>query len=209
MLELSIESIFESRYKTEPEKKKIGKTILLVSPAPGEGKSLCAANVAFSFANIGKKVIIVDTDTRKPSLNRLFNVNSSPGLIELVFKDFDIDSVIIKDLYPNLDVITAGERLSNEIEFTSSRRFLDLLEILKTRYEYVIFDSPAMLVVSDPIMLAPKMDAVVMLIKHNETKYESAIKALRFLENVKAPLCGIVYNGVKSERKYYYKYYEN
>ncbi|HPN31195.1 MAG TPA: polysaccharide biosynthesis tyrosine autokinase [bacterium] len=187
---------------------KLGKTILISSPTPGEGKSICASNIALSFANINKKVIIVDTDTRKPSLNKLFNIRPNYGLTDVVFKNCKIENAIVRQVVPNLDILFSGEKAGAEIEFTSSKKFIELMKILKQNYELIIFDSPAMLVVSDPVMLSTMMDSVVMIVRHNYTKYDSALQALRYFENVNAKLYGVIYNGVVSEKKYYYKYYE-
>ncbi|MBP7653479.1 polysaccharide biosynthesis tyrosine autokinase [Candidatus Dependentiae bacterium] len=187
---------------------KQGKTLLISSPTPGEGKSICASNIALSFANINKKVIIVDTDTRKPSLNKLFNIHPNSGLTDVVFKNCKVENAIVRQVVPNLDILFSGERAGTEIEFTSSKKFIELMNILKQTYELIIFDSPAMLVVSDPVMLSTMMDSVVMVVRHNYTKYDAALQALRYFENVNAKLYGVIYNGVVSEKKYYYKYYE-
>jgi len=187
---------------------KEGKSILITSPNPNEGKSLIVANIAISLASINKKVILVDTDTRKPTINKLFNVAQTPGLTDIVFRNQDYRNTIIHGIVPDLDILTSGDKTTTEIEFTNSKNFVELYNKLKKEYDYIIFDSPALLVVSDPIMLSTMMDIVIMVIRHNTTKYDFALKALRNLENIKAKVKGVIYNGVTVERKYYYKYYE-
>lgn len=185
-------------------------TLQITSSAPGEGKTTTAANLAFAMVMDGKKVILVDTDLRRPAVHKLLELPSSPGLINVLLGEITLEDALAshKDL-PGLMTLVAGAMPPNPAELLGSRAFHGVVEQLKTLADLVIFDSPPVLVAADAQILAAQMDGVVMVVEINGIKKTVASRALSLLRQAHANILGAAYNKMRTggpEEQYYYQY---
>ena len=182
--------------------------LLVTSPAPGEGKSLNTANLAISYAELGKRVLIVDCDMRKPVQHRLFNVNKMPGVSDFLARDLPLESIIVKTPIRHLNLIPAGTSPPNPAEMLDSHKMNQMVEQLDQLYDIVLYDSPPLIAVSDPKILAPKVKNVLLIVRAGKTNFRISQDALARLEKVDTKIIGAVLNGIGTKKGYgyYYRY---
>lgn len=185
------------------------RTMVITSSVPAEGKSTTAANLAMAMALDGKRVIIVDADLRRPSLHKLFRLESSPGLTDVLVGTHEVEEVIKSSGVDNVSVISAGSPPPNPAELLGSSKMTDLIEKLKSLADIVLFDSPPALAVADSIVLAGRTDGVLLVIGYGETKKANSRKAVELLTRANARVLGTVLNRIEgpSSGYYYGKYY--
>lgn len=183
------------------------KSIVITSAEPSEGKSTTAANLAIVIAQQGKPVLLVDTDLRKPTVHYAFNASNMDGLTCVLTKKMSLDEAIVKTFVPNLSILTSGSLPPNPSELLASNAMETVLNELKQRFDYIIFDTPPILAVADAQILANKCDGVVMVVASGKTHKDRVLKAKELLEKAKAKLLGVVLNGVESKKKEYYHEY--
>jgi capsular exopolysaccharide synthesis family protein len=183
------------------------KTFLICSAVKGEGKTTLAANISITFALDGKKVILVDGDMRRAQMHALFNLPKKNGLADYLTGASDMAGVLKKTVHENLLVITAGEHPPNPAELIGNERFERLATELRGMADYVIFDSPALLPVSDGLSMAPKVDACLMLVRVLWTPMKAAIQAKGQLTRIGCGVMGAILNGISHSRGYYPYYY--
>lgn len=186
---------------------KVIKSLVVTSPEPSDGKSTTAANLSIVLAQQGKQVILVDADLRKPSVHYAFNVSNRDGLTNVLAKEINLDQAITKTQVPNLVLLTSGPIPPNPSELLDSKTMKIITEELKTTFDYVVFDTPPLLVVTDSQIMANKCDGVVLVVASGKTKRDSALQAKDLLEKANAQLLGVVVNGVESKKGYYYGSY--
>ena len=183
------------------------KKVMVTSAVPGEGKTLTASNLALSYAELGKKVLIVDCDLRKPQQHVAFNSRKSPGLTDFLAKDIPVQKVIYCTSQRGLYLMPAGTSVPNPSEMLSSRKMHRMMTDLEADYDFILFDSPPIIAVTDPMLLAPKVKNIIMVIEFGKTDWHVAKDALNRLENVNVKVTGAILNGMKSSKGYgYYKY---
>lgn len=179
--------------------------IQVTSPNPGDGKSTLAANLAISLAQSGKRVALIDADFRKPRIHRLFNLTSlsaNGGLAGVVAGQALLAAAVRPQILPNLDILPCGERPKNPAELLTSPQFHDVLTELKARYDFVIVDTPPILAVSDPAVIASQVDGVVMVFRMTKNARPVAERTREQLGALGANLLGVVVNGSSSGRGY-------
>jgi len=184
------------------------KTIVVTSPSPGDGKSMTAANLAIILAQQDKRVLLVDADLRKPSVHYTFRVDNRYGLTNLLTKQNTLEKSKLKTSLLNLDVLTSGPIPPNPAELLNSKNMELIIEELNNNFDYIIFDTPPVLAVTDAQVLANKCDGIVMVISSGKTTKKEALKTKDLLHKVKTPLLGVVLNGVdyrNNKYKYMYK----
>jgi polysaccharide biosynthesis transport protein len=171
-------------------------TLLLTSPDPGDGKSTTVANLATTFAQAGKKTLIICTDFRKPTLHTTFNVEKIPGLIEALHGSVPLDSVIHRTSVDGLDLIPCGSNPVNTSDILGSKRMKDLIDQLKKkkRYDMIVFDSPPILMTTDPLVLSLLVDGMIMVVSSGKTLVASLDRALESIQAVKSRYLGLVIN---------------
>ena len=180
----------------------------VTSATPGEGKSTIAANLAVSIAQSGKRVLLVDTDFRRPRVHQLFGMQADKGFawaIEQTEKsgtmtDAAYEEALIKTDLPNLSLMLAGKRPDNPAELLSSSAFAEVLDTLRGKYDMIILDTPPLLAVTDPSNVVSRADGVVMVIRLQKNVKPAVAQATRMLETLEANVLGIVVNGVGSRQ---------
>lgn len=182
------------------------RSIVITSARPEEGKSTVSGNLALSFAQNGKKVIIIDCDLRKPSMHKKFNISNLYGLSEVLIEKETLDNAI-QEYNPNLCVLTSGKIPPNPAEMINSNSMNNLLQELKDEYDFIIIDSPPLENVTDGQILSAKVDGTILVIKAGESKMDAVKEAKNLLNKVGANIIGIVMNQVRKNKKDYY-YYE-
>jgi len=183
------------------------KTLLITSPGPGEGKSTTAANLALVMAQINKKIALIDTDLRWPSLHKVFGIKNETGLTNVLAGRASVESAIRK-IY-GINLITAGPLPPNPSELLSSQRMEEIWKNLKQTYDLIIVDSPPVNLVSDAAIVAGKVDGTVLVIESGQTRIDCAREAKEQLQKVRANIIGVILNKVSSKgsRYYYHGYY--
>lgn len=182
------------------------RSIVVTSADPQEGKSTISGNLALSFAQNGKKVIIIDCDLRKPSIHKKFNLSNLCGISEVLIGKETLDNAIQK-YKTNLHVLPSGKIPPNSAEMISSIAMNNLLVELKMQYEILIIDSPPLGTFSDAQILSTKVDGTILVLKAGESKIEAVKEAKNLLNIVGANIIGVVVNKVSNDKKKNYYYY--
>lgn len=183
--------------------------LLVSSPSEGEGKSTTVANLGAALAKIGKSVVLVDADLRRPRLHQIFRLVNNVGLTTALLGDErNYEHLLHKTTVPGLRVLTAGPLPPNPAELLDSQRMRQLIAELKAQADIVILDSPPVTLVSDTAILATQADGVLLVLRHGKTRRELAKRAVKTLRQVNAYFAGVVLNGVplKSIAGYNYNY---
>jgi len=183
------------------------KTFMICSAVKGEGKTTLAANLAITFALDGKSVILIDADLRRSQMHSLFSIPKQIGLADYLMGTATVEQIIKPTPYPKLFVITSGERPHNPSELLGTIRFDQLIEELKAKASIIIFDSPALLPVSDTLTMAPKIDCCVIVTRALWTPLKAAKQAKNQLSRIGCHLFGGIFNGVSHGKNYYPYYY--
>lgn len=174
--------------------------IQITSPNSGDGKSTLAANLAVSLAATDKRVVLVDCDFRRPRLHRLFDLPSSEvGLTSVVTDAADLGAAVQACEVPNLSLLPCGPRPANPAELLSGPKFLEVLNDLRSSYDFVILDTPPILAVTDPAVVATRADAVILVFRMTSDARPAAEQARDELLAVQVQPLGVVVNA-SSER---------
>ena len=185
-----------------------GKRILQVtSSEAGDGKSTLAGNLGIAMAQSGKRVLIVDADLRKPRVHRLFGVFGGTGLTDVLEGELDWSEAVQGTHIERLHVLAAGSETSLPAELLSGPRIGDVLAEAGKSYDWVIVDTPPLLAVSDPCIVAPHVAGMVMVIRIEKNKREAVQLATEMLSNHNLPLLGVVANETPRESNRYYRTY--
>ena len=178
--------------------------LAITSPNASEGKSTTSVNIAITLAQLNKKVLLLDADSRRPTIHKKLKLENQKGCMNILCNEIDIDEAIV-NYNDYLDVIPSGSKVKNPSELFSSEKFDDLLCQLKDRYDYVVLDTPPINPVSDALIIAQKCESLIMIIRSSVTTYEAFEKAYESLKVLDIDLTGVIINGSDSTRKYLYK----
>ena len=180
-------------------------TFAVTSAKPSEGKSLTAANIAISYAMLGKKVLLVDADMRKPTQRRLWKVDVSTGLCDFLAKIWKLEVVKVKEL--PLWIVCTGTIPPNPSELLASDRMKRFVEECAKRYDYVIIDTPPINTVADAQIISTFVDGVVLVAKSGNTTSDELNTAIEAVSRAGGNLCGVLLNDLNMKSvKYSYKY---
>lgn len=169
----------------------------VTSPTPSDGKSLVSANLAVSLASAGKRVLLVDADLRKPTLHTLLAQPNGPGLSDLLSEQAELPDVTLATGAPNLSLITAGTLPPNPAELLSMPCFGQFLAAVREQYDFVLVDSPPVLIVSDPLNIAPHVDGVILVAPVKRRQAGATRQAAKLLRTVANRLTGVVVNDLE------------
>ena len=181
------------------------KTFAVTSAKPSEGKSLTAANIAISYAMLGKRVLLVDADMRKPTQRRLWKVELSTGLCDYLAKIWQLELAKVTEL--PLWIVCTGTIPPNPSELLSSDRMKGFVESCADYYDYVIIDTPPINTVADAQIISTFVDGVVLVARSGKTTADELNAATAAVRRAGGNLCGIVLNGLNMKSvKYASKY---
>ena len=187
-------------------------TISMVSGGPGEGKSTTLCNLAFTCAQGGYSVLIVDADLRRPTQHKLFEVNNSVGLTNYLTTNIPLEEVILPSGVENLSLMPSGILPADAVGILNSQRMSDMIAELKTRYDIIFFDSPPILGVSDGAVLASEVDQSIIIVQHRRFPRVMLLRVKQAISNVGGTVLGVVLNNVDLRHDpnyaYYTSYYE-
>ncbi len=183
------------------------KTIAFSSALPGEGKTATLANMAVAFSQLEEKVLLVDSDLRKPRLHRIFKVKNVRGLSGFLTGKVPLKDVIQKTSIENIWIIPSGPIPPNPSELLNSNRMKELLGQVKKKFDVVLLDSPPLLVVVDPVIISSFVDSTVLIIEAGETTRKPFLRAVEELRRANGKIIGVVFNEVKAKGEGYYSPY--
>ncbi|MEE0957198.1 MAG: CpsD/CapB family tyrosine-protein kinase [Ruminococcus sp.] len=189
------------------------KIFAITSYSKGEGKSTVSSNLAISFSKMEKRVLLVDCDLRRPNLHNIFKIENTVGLSNIIGKMADYDDCVHRDVIQNLDIITSGTIPPNPSELLCSARFSELVKNLYEEYDYIIFDTPPIGVVSDALLLKDLVAGFVVVIRERSTTHGDVQNLMESAKLADSKLLGFVKVGcIKAKRRsrrgyYYYQYY--
>lgn len=188
------------------------KLLAIMSALPSEGKSTVSANLAISWAEEGKKTLLIDCDLRRPTVHRTFGVSNRYGLSNIITSSsssVDISEMIDKTEIDSLDVLTSGPIPPNPAELLGSVRFSQLLSFLKEKYDFIILDSPPVDTVTDGQIVASRADGMALVVPQGIATKDAVRRAVKLLQQVKANILGVIMNRytVEEASSYYGGYY--
>lgn len=182
-------------------------TVLITSLNPSEGKTTIASNLAVVVSSSGKRTLLLDADMRHPSVHRLFNLPNRVGLSDLLRGTLALEDVTTSvQALPNLTIISSGSLPPNPAELLASNKMNQILSDLRLRYDIVIIDSSP-LVVSDPQILASRVDGVLYVIQPGKTRGKNVESSVQQLRRINVRLIGVVFNMIKIKQDSYYSHY--
>lgn len=181
--------------------------IMVTSSSPEEGKTSVAVNLGAALSEMGKNVIVVEADLRRPVLGRFLVEKQERGLSDVIMGTTSLEDAVVYTENENLHALLSGPKPPNPAELVSSQAMEETLRFLREEYDYVIVDAPPVLAVSDAIAMAPMMDGVLVVASHNIAKRDGAKHTMELLGKVEARVLGVVINNVEMTGRYGYGYY--
>ncbi|MDA1212092.1 MAG: polysaccharide biosynthesis tyrosine autokinase [Planctomycetota bacterium] len=187
------------------------RVVQISSPEPSDGKSTVAANLALAASQSGKKVLLIDADLRRPTQHALFKLPHDIGLTEVLEKEIEVQNAIQTTTIPNLSVLTSGCSPANPAELLSSVRWDQMMMSIRSEYDLIIVDTPPVLAVSDPCIIAPRIDGLLLVVHLFKTTRSAILKARDLLETHHVRLLGSIANGQPKDSSdpYANLYYES
>jgi capsular exopolysaccharide synthesis family protein len=184
------------------------RSIVITSSNQTEGKSTTLANLAIAYAQIGRKVLLVDADMRRPSIHRLFGMPNRRGLTNALLNHDSWDSFINPSSTDGLDVMTSGPLPPNPAELLMSARMSELIDNAKQQYDLIMLDCAPVGVVTDAAILSTKVDATIFVVRSGYVDRNQLKRASSMLQKVNARILGYIMTGIskKSGESYHYYY---
>ena len=186
-----------------------GGAFTFISGGAGEGKSTTLFNLAYVCAQQGDKVLVVDSDLRRPVLHTILGMSNRFGLTNVLMRDVPIEETIKPTAIPNLHFLPSGKLPKTSIGLLDSQRMRELVKNLKARYDYVFFDSPPIIGVTDASILASEVDGVMLVVQYRKFPKVISMRAKRMIENTGSHILGVVLNNINIMRDDYYYYYHS
>ncbi len=183
------------------------RTVMVTSAVPGEGKTTTAVNFAVTMADQGLRVLVVDTDLRRPWVHRVLKMQRGAGLADVLRGDAEMNDVIRPSQVKNLWMISSGHVPANPSELMGSERMRQIVDRLGKMFDLVVCDAPSLHVVTDPVLLATHIDTVLLVLAVGRTRRDTIVRAKKFLEAANPHIAGVVLNGLEASRRHYYYYY--
>ena len=185
------------------------KTILVTSANAAEGKTTTVCNLAVSFAQIGKKVLIIEGDLRRPRLHSYLGLSNTKGISNVLAQNLPIHKALQTTVL-DIEVLTCGPVPPNPAELLNSNRLRERLQELRQHFDIILIDTPPVGVVTDAAILSTLVDGTLMVVASHQTESDHAVRAMKLLQTVDAKVLGTVLTKVPADRKGYYgyQYYE-
>lgn len=182
------------------------KIICVTSSGPAEGKTTTSCNLAETFAQSGKRVLLIDGDLRKPRVHKAFKISGTKGITNLLAGQCSLEEVT-QYVGSDLKVIPCGPIPPNPSELITSKRMKELIANLRQHYDFIIIDGPPVGVVTDSAILSTIVDGTLLVVASGKTEIEGAKRAKQLLENVNARILGVVMTMIPVTKKSYYDYH--
>lgn len=189
------------------------KILAITSSLPSEGKSVTSANLAITMAEADKKVLLIDADMRKPVQHKNFNLQNKKGLSTVLSRETVFENCVHSNVIKNLDIITSGVIPPNPSELLASQKMREMIEKIKTKYDYILIDTPPILQMTDVIGLSDIIAGVAVVVSYGSTRYYEIQEVQKKLELGNCNLTGFILNNITDSTgsgygyKYRYKYY--
>ena len=186
------------------------RSVLITSSRAGEGKTFISCNLAVALTQLNKRVILIDADMRNPHIHKVWNIPNDRGLSIFLTSDVPIASMMQPSPVPTLSLMASGPKTPRPAELLASERFGDLLRELESSYDFVIVDSPPILPVTDSVILASRVQSVLMVVRGGVTPRDVVKMAKKKLSSSNGVIAGTVLNGIDmADPYYYYRYYSD
>ncbi len=183
------------------------RTMTVVSGGAGEGKSTTIFNLSAIFAQNDNRVLVVDSDLRRPSLHKIVGVSNAKGLTDYLMKNDKLEDLVQTTNLPTLDFLPSGKLPSSSMGILNSSQMKDFIQEVKSRYDFVFFDSPPIMGVSDASILASEVDMAILVIQYRKYPQAMTVRAKQMVEKVGGNLLGVVLNNINISQDSYYYYY--
>jgi capsular exopolysaccharide synthesis family protein len=183
------------------------RTLTVVSGGAGEGKSTTIFNLACIFAQQGNRVLLVDSDLRRPSLHKLLGVSNSLGLTNYLLRQNKLEETVQTTKQPGLDFMASGKLPGSSVGVLNSAAMKEFIAEVKSRYDFVLFDSPPIMGVSDASILASEVDMAILVVQYRKYPQQMTLRAKQMVEKVGGRLLGVVLNNINISQDSYYYYY--
>ena len=185
------------------------KVIMITSALPQEGKTTTSMNTALVLAQKGIRVLLIDADLRRPSIHKILGMGPRSGLSNVLTGSATLQQTITRSsILPNLSILPAGTPPPNPAELLASANMRDVLEELRGQYDHIVLDTPPTLSVTDAVVLSPRADAIVLVIRSGQTTKQALRRSRDILTQVNAKVSGVLLNAVDLSSPDYYYYYE-
>lgn len=185
-----------------------GKTLCITSGSVGEGKSLTLFNLAFTCAQQGDRVLVVDSDLHRPRQHKMFGVKNDKGLANVLVGEAKLEDAIVATQITNLDLLPSGRINASVHGLLNSAMMKELLAILKESYDFVFFDTPPAIGVSDASLLIRGMSGVILVVQHRKYPRAVSIRAKDMINNIGGNLIGVVLNNINISKDYSSYYFQ-
>jgi polysaccharide biosynthesis transport protein len=183
------------------------RSLAITSAMPKDGKTTVAVSIATTLAQSGRRVLLIDTDMRKPRLHRVFKMPTGPGITAILAGEATVDDVVHATDIPGVSVMQCGALPPNPSELLHTRRFAEIVEETRNKFDSVIFDTPPLGAVTDPAVISTHVDGTIVVVRSGSTTRNSVDAALRQLHGLTARIVGVVLNGVDLTDSHYGSYY--
>lgn len=177
------------------------KTVVITSCSPGEGKSSTCVNLAITMAQSGAKILIIDGDMRKPSIQNMLGINNKNGLSSVLCGFCNVAQALNTSVVDNLDVIVSGTVPPNPAELLGSENMTDLLRILREYYDYIFIDTPPINVVTDSQLMNLSVAGTLFVVREKYTTHNELQKALKSIKMANGKVLGFIKAGCGGKRK--------
>ncbi|MDX1973551.1 MAG: polysaccharide biosynthesis tyrosine autokinase [Candidatus Sumerlaeia bacterium] len=196
-------SLIYSRAKNAPQ------VIHVTSCLPGEGKSTVSSNLSVFFAESNARVLLIDADLKRPSIQRIFNISRTPGLADILVGQKTLEDCILVSQVKNLDILPAGTITPNPVTLLESKVMQDLLANMRLKYDVIVVDSAPTHGMADTIVLSNKVDGLLLVVRQGQTPMDILKGTTEKLRKLNVPMLGVVYNNTGASAKNFYGYYGN
>ncbi|QGQ25406.1 polysaccharide biosynthesis tyrosine autokinase [Gimesia benthica] len=185
------------------------RVLQITSAEPGDGKTTTVSNLALAIAQTGRKALIIDADLRRPTVHKLFGINNAVGLGDVLAQEIDAQTSIRETRISNLSILTAGMLPENPSEMLMSRRFAEMINQLRNEYDYILIDTPPLVVVSDPSVIASTVDGVLLVVRIDKNRRGVIRKVQQIIQTNGIKITGLIANNVITNSLVGYDYIDS